>query len=268
MGGADAPRAGLPLPHRGLRHRRRGPVPPGTATCPQGLRRPDALDRRSRPPRGDDRGRGIRTVTGRILGDESFYDRKRGAAGLEALLRRRRDAAALGPRRRPRPRLAGALAAAPRGADVPRGARPPRRHGRRAGPASASRPRRRSSLASDVSDPLAAIVRHMNHESDNFYAEMLLKQLPAAAGKVGTSAGGGRLVDRDDARGRDPGRRRPHRRRLRALEPRPPHGRRARRRDPGRRHGPDDQGRVRRLAGRRRHERDAQPAACRRSAGR
>jgi D-alanyl-D-alanine carboxypeptidase/D-alanyl-D-alanine-endopeptidase (penicillin-binding protein 4) len=34
----------------------------------------------------------------------------------------------------------------------------------------------------------------MNHESDNFYAEMLLKQLPAAAGKVGTSAGGGRLV--------------------------------------------------------------------------
>jgi D-alanyl-D-alanine carboxypeptidase/D-alanyl-D-alanine-endopeptidase (penicillin-binding protein 4) len=49
-------------------------------------------------------------------------------------------------------------------------------------------------LASDVSDPLAAIVRHMNHESDNFYAEMLLKQLPAAGGKVGTSAGGGRLV--------------------------------------------------------------------------
>ena len=34
----------------------------------------------------------------------------------------------------------------------------------------------------------------MNHESDNFYAEMLLKQLLAATGKVGTSAGGGRLV--------------------------------------------------------------------------
>ena len=49
-------------------------------------------------------------------------------------------------------------------------------------------------LASDVSDPLSAIVRHMNHESDNFYAEMLLKQLPAAEGKAGTSAGGGRLV--------------------------------------------------------------------------
>ena len=49
-------------------------------------------------------------------------------------------------------------------------------------------------LASDVSDPLAAIVRHMNHESDNFYAEMLLKQLRQPTGKVGTSAGGGRLV--------------------------------------------------------------------------
>ena len=34
----------------------------------------------------------------------------------------------------------------------------------------------------------------MNRESDNFYAEMLLKQLPAAAGKPGTSAGGGRIV--------------------------------------------------------------------------
>ena len=50
------------------------------------------------------------------------------------------------------------------------------------------------SLASDVSDPLSQIVSQMNHESDNFYAEMLLKQLAAATGKIGTSAGGGRLV--------------------------------------------------------------------------
>jgi PBP4 family serine-type D-alanyl-D-alanine carboxypeptidase len=34
----------------------------------------------------------------------------------------------------------------------------------------------------------------MNHESDNFYAEMLLKQLVAATGRQGTSASGGRLV--------------------------------------------------------------------------
>ena len=34
----------------------------------------------------------------------------------------------------------------------------------------------------------------MNRESDNFYAEMLLKQLAAAAGKPGTSAGGAGIV--------------------------------------------------------------------------
>ncbi len=34
----------------------------------------------------------------------------------------------------------------------------------------------------------------MNRESDNFYAEMLLKQLGAATGKAGTSAGGGSVV--------------------------------------------------------------------------
>ena len=51
-----------------------------------------------------------------------------------------------------------------------------------------------TTLASDVSDPLSAIVRHLNHESDNFYAEMLLKQLPAAAGRVGTSTGGAQIV--------------------------------------------------------------------------
>ena len=34
----------------------------------------------------------------------------------------------------------------------------------------------------------------MNHASDNFYAEMLLKQLAAADGRVGSSAAGGRIV--------------------------------------------------------------------------
>ena len=116
----------------------------GRRSGPQGLRRPDARRRRtSTASPATIAGRGIRTVSGRILGDESFYDRKRGAAGLEALLRRRRDASALGPRRRSRPRLAGALAAAARGAGVPRGARPPRRHGRRAaGPRRRARRRR------------------------------------------------------------------------------------------------------------------------------
>ncbi len=51
-----------------------------------------------------------------------------------------------------------------------------------------------ASLASDVSVPLAEIVRVMNHESDNFYAEMLLKEIAAATGKGGSSSLGGKLV--------------------------------------------------------------------------
>ena len=51
-----------------------------------------------------------------------------------------------------------------------------------------------TTLASDTSDPLAALVKRMNRESDNFYAEMLLKQLAAASGKAGTSAAGAKIV--------------------------------------------------------------------------
>ena len=138
-------------------------------------------------------GRGIRTVTGRIFGDESFYDRKRGAAGwkryfiggetppLSALaVDRARGWPALSP-----PLLA---ARSFRAALTRRGVTVVGRPGLGIAPLAAT------TLASDVSDPLSAIVRHMNHESDNFYAEMLLKQLPAAAGRVGTSTGGAQIV--------------------------------------------------------------------------
>ena len=139
------------------------------------------------------RGRGIRSVSGRVLGDESFYDTKRGAAGwkryfvggeappLSALIVDRAQGwPALSP-----PLLA---ARALRNALVRQGVSVGGRPGLGVAPASAI------SLASDTSDPLAQIVRRMNHESDNFYAEMLLKQLLAATGKRGTSAGGGKLV--------------------------------------------------------------------------
>jgi D-alanyl-D-alanine carboxypeptidase/D-alanyl-D-alanine-endopeptidase (penicillin-binding protein 4) len=139
------------------------------------------------------RGRGIITINGRILGDESFYDRKRGAAGwkpgwvgdetppLSALVVDRAHGwPALSP-----PLLA---ARTFREALLRRGVSVLGRPGLGVAPATAA------TLATDVSDPLSTIVRHMNHESDNFYAEMLLKQLPAAEGKAGTSASGGRLV--------------------------------------------------------------------------
>jgi PBP4 family serine-type D-alanyl-D-alanine carboxypeptidase len=49
-------------------------------------------------------------------------------------------------------------------------------------------------LAVDYSEPLAAIVQEMNRESDNFVAEMLLKQLGAALGERGSSAAGAAVV--------------------------------------------------------------------------
>ena len=49
-------------------------------------------------------------------------------------------------------------------------------------------------LASVESAPLSRIVAWMGRVSDNFTAELLLKQLGAAGGEVGTSAGGAEIV--------------------------------------------------------------------------
>ncbi len=49
-------------------------------------------------------------------------------------------------------------------------------------------------LADVLSPPLAQIVRFMDRESDNFTAELLLKQLGAVNGTVGTTAGGAAAV--------------------------------------------------------------------------
>jgi D-alanyl-D-alanine carboxypeptidase/D-alanyl-D-alanine-endopeptidase (penicillin-binding protein 4) len=49
-------------------------------------------------------------------------------------------------------------------------------------------------LATVYSDPLVDIVRFMDHESDNFTAELLLKELGAVVRGVGTSASGAKVV--------------------------------------------------------------------------
>jgi D-alanyl-D-alanine carboxypeptidase/D-alanyl-D-alanine-endopeptidase (penicillin-binding protein 4) len=139
------------------------------------------------------RARGIRSVSGRVLGDESFYDTKRGAAGWKGYFVGGEApplSALIVDRAQGWPALSPPLLAARtlRDALVRRGISVAGRPGLGVAPAAAV------SLASDVSDPLSGIIRRMNHESDNFYAEMLLKQLLAATGKVGTSAGGGKLV--------------------------------------------------------------------------
>ena len=139
------------------------------------------------------KGRGISVVNGRVLGDESFYDAKRGAAGWKAYFVGGESpplSALVVDRARGWPALSPPLLAARafREALERRGVTVAGR------PGLGVAPRTAMSLASDVSDPLATIVRHMNHESDNFYAEMLLKQLVAATGRPGSSAAGGKLV--------------------------------------------------------------------------
>jgi serine-type D-Ala-D-Ala carboxypeptidase/endopeptidase (penicillin-binding protein 4) len=136
---------------------------------------------------------GITAVTGRVRGDESFYDRQRGVAGwkrgflgiesppLSALVV---DRAAGWPALSPPLLAAKKLTAQLAGAGVNVAGRP----GLGRAPASAV------ALASDRSVPLVEILRFMDHESDNFTAEMLLKQLGAATGAVGTTAGGAHVV--------------------------------------------------------------------------
>ncbi|MGL6279756.1 MAG: D-alanyl-D-alanine carboxypeptidase/D-alanyl-D-alanine endopeptidase [Gaiella sp.] len=137
--------------------------------------------------------RGIRTVTGRILADETFFDARRDAPGwktsfvgiesppLSALVVDR----GLGwPARPPALLAAKALrdALGRRGIGV----------AGKVGLGTASLEAER--LAEHRSAPLADVVRAMNADSDNFTAELLLKQLGTTSGAMGTTAGGAAAV--------------------------------------------------------------------------
>lgn len=143
------------------------------------------------------RASGIRTVSGRILGDESYFDRRRTAPGwkpsfyknesapLSALVV---DRAWLGGRQRDEPARAAAIrfrrALEAHGVDVTGTAGTGT-----AGPDAVE-------LARVSSPTVAKLVDHMDTESDNFVAEMLLKQLGARAGTGGTTAAGAAVVRR------------------------------------------------------------------------
>jgi D-alanyl-D-alanine carboxypeptidase/D-alanyl-D-alanine-endopeptidase (penicillin-binding protein 4) len=140
------------------------------------------------------RAAGILRVTGAVFGDESFFDARRTAPGwrswfylsecppLSALTvdrgtyRRRSSrnpalSAALGFRdalRRAGVAVGGAGLGVEHGDEVP--------------------------LAAIDSPPLSEIVRSMDKHSDNFTAELLLKQLGAAVGGAGTSAAGAAYI--------------------------------------------------------------------------
>ena len=138
---------------------------------------------------------GIRSVTGGVAGDESAYDTRRIVAGwkpsffmdesppLSALVV---DRARVGSVVTRTPALAAATAFrdALRNAGVAV-----------AGPVRTAPADEWSELLASVSSPtLAAMVRFMDGESDNFTAEMLLKQLGLAELDRGTSAAGATVV--------------------------------------------------------------------------
>ncbi len=141
------------------------------------------------------RARGIRRITGRIRGDETYFDLKRIAPGwkssfyliesppISALVF---DRAWVNGRMRTDPALATARAF--------------RAELKKAGVAVAAKarkgktPRNSVRLATVSSEPVTTIVRDMNRESDNFRAEMLLKVIGAKAGSGGTTAAGSKVV--------------------------------------------------------------------------
>jgi serine-type D-Ala-D-Ala carboxypeptidase/endopeptidase (penicillin-binding protein 4) len=138
---------------------------------------------------------GIRRVTGRVVGDESYYDLRRTCPGwkaswykiesppLSALVVSR---AKVGRRTVDDPALAAAVAfkaaLEARGVDVVQGPKVGRK------PADAVR------LTGVRSASLSLLVRRMNKQSDNFYAEMLLKHLGAKMRRAGTTYQGSLVV--------------------------------------------------------------------------
>jgi len=141
------------------------------------------------------RAAGIRTVAGAVLGDESYFDSRRTAPGWKPSFYINQSAplSALTVDRtwfHTYHSLAPAAAAAALFKDALR-AQGVLVTGRAVrGTASGDA----QELAQVLSPPLAQIVRFMDRESDNFTAELLLKQLGAVSGAVGTTAAGAAQV--------------------------------------------------------------------------
>lgn len=136
---------------------------------------------------------GIRRIAGRVLGDERHFDAHRDAPGWKPSY--------LGVESRPLSALsvagvvlrganssAGVAAAALTAALTRRGVAVAGQ------PRAGAAPGDAIALALDLSEPLVDVVRHMNRESDNFVAEMLLKELGASVVRRGSTTAGARVV--------------------------------------------------------------------------
>jgi D-alanyl-D-alanine carboxypeptidase/D-alanyl-D-alanine-endopeptidase (penicillin-binding protein 4) len=140
---------------------------------------------------------GIRRVSGQIVGDESFFDSKRTAPGWKPWYFIN-ESAPLSSLTVDRARYQGRVTREPALA----AAMSFRRALLRAGISVAGRAMTGTAdaaavpLATTESVPLEQILRFMDHASDNFTAEILLKQLGAGFGAQGTTAAGADVVSR------------------------------------------------------------------------
>ncbi len=135
----------------------------------------------------------IRRVTGRVLGDERHFDSLRGAPGWKPWFVGDESApiSALSVADTATSGANGSAAAAARAFTVAlarRGVAVARVS------STGNAPKDVLPLALDLSDPLAEIVRTLNSESDNFVAEMLLKELGATVARRGSTRAGAEVV--------------------------------------------------------------------------
>lgn len=139
---------------------------------------------------------GIATIDGRVLGDESWFDGRRTAPGWKAayFLRESAPLSALvvdGDLHDHHLALDPPLAAAARFRQLLR------KHGITTGPPGVGVASQDAQVLAEVdSRPLPAILKLMDVPSDNFIAELLLKEIGAEAGTAGTTAAGAAIVRR------------------------------------------------------------------------
>lgn len=138
---------------------------------------------------------GIRRVDGRVFGDDTRYDSRRDGIGWKPsyLGLESRPISALSVAKIPITGPHGSAIASARAyvaALERRGIAVTGRAGARRAPPGAS------SIAFDLSEPLSTLLRRVNAASDNYVAEVLLKELGAMAAEQGSSAVGIRVVRR------------------------------------------------------------------------
>jgi serine-type D-Ala-D-Ala carboxypeptidase/endopeptidase (penicillin-binding protein 4) len=140
------------------------------------------------------RAAGIRRVTRGVFGDESFFDARRTGAGWKSWFYVN-ECPPLSALTVDRGRYYGRFSSDPALAAALLFRNALRRAGVAVGGAGTGRERDADvPLGAVESAPLSEIVRWMGHVSDNFTAELLLKQLGTTDGAVGTSARGAAVV--------------------------------------------------------------------------